>query len=104
PPPARRGAPGRPVEVPRRAPSRRAPRRTVRPPPAHRWLPARRAGRSDGSRDVASRLQEERLAVRAVDGGVAAGAVAEARLHVTRRRRRVTLVAELRHLLVAQEV
>src|SRR5262249_50028612 len=65
---------------------------------------ARRAGRKDGPRAAASRLQEERLAVRAVDGRVAARAVAVARLHVARRRRGGTLVAELGDLLVEQQM
>src|SRR5262249_10921393 len=44
------------------------------------------------------------LGVRTVDGGVAAGAVAEARLHVTRRGRRMALIAELGDLLVTQQM
>src|SRR5262245_65405072 len=88
----------------RRWSSRRAGRRRARPPPGQRRRPAWPARRSPGPRSAASRLQEERLGVRAVDGGVAARAVAEARLHVIRRRRRVALVAELGDLLVAQQM
>src|SRR6185436_12236498 len=48
--------------------------------------------------------EEERVEVGAVDGGVAARAVTEARLHVIARRDGVALVAELGDLLADEQV
>src|SRR5262249_50691913 len=77
-------------------------------PPPRRQRPPRPRARPGspeaGAPPSTSLLQEPRVGVRAVDGHVATGAVAVARLCVAARRDRVALVAELRNLLANEQM